>query len=410
MPTDSIRLTSLHRLHKGIGKIAALTCRSLTIKPAETSRRERIRRWLLADTPALASAERRYSALGALMGVAVCIWLLDGLPAHSYWLLAPMGASAIILFGMSSSPVAQPWPVLGGYLVACCAGLLASTYIGPTLLAAGVAVALTLWLMARLNCLHPPGGALALLFVLDKKSYLSSTAHSLALVAANVALLLLCAAIINNLIPGRRYPHRAVPDETPVAGAHDNTPLRRTDLSHDDLVSAMRSIGGFVDVREEELARLYALAIDHAFSRHVGLTCADVMSRDVVSVATNATIGDAWTLLREHRIKALPVVDAQGRLAGIVSLSDLVQPWHDVGPSEAAPAGVSGMPVSQWMTTQVQTATPETSMASLARAAAQNGHHHIPVVDGDGQLVGILTPSDMIAALYRRLALERHQF
>ena len=52
------------------------------------------------------------------------------------------------------------------------------------------------------------GGALALLFVLDKKSYMSSTSHSLALVAANVALLLLCAAIINNLIPGRRYPWR----------------------------------------------------------------------------------------------------------------------------------------------------------------------------------------------------------
>lgn len=368
---------------------------------------ERLSHWLRTDTPAVASSEKRYSALGALVGVAICIWLLDGLPAHSYWLLAPMGATAIILFGMSTSPVAQPWPVFGGYLVACCAGLFASGTISSPLLAAGIAVALTLWLMATLNCLHPPGGALALLFVLDKKSYMSSTSHSLALVAANVALLLLCAAIINNLIPGRRYPHRPAPPAPNSHGTRDQPPLKRTDLDHGDLDSAIRAMGSFVDVSEDDLGRLYELAIDHAFNRHVAMTCADVMSRDVISVMADAMVADAWLLLRRHRIKALPVVDRQQRLVGIISLADIYQRWEQPESLHHDTRGLQSTTVREVMNSQVMTTTPETPMATLVREAAQDHHHHIPVIYADQTLAGMVTPSDMIAALYRRLALTR---
>lgn len=355
--------------------------------------------------PAIGESEKRYSALGALVGVAICIWLLDGLPAHSYWLLAPMGATAIILFGMSTSPVAQPWSVFGGYLVACCAGLFAASTIGSPLLAAGVAVALTLWLMSTLHCLHPPGGALALLFVLDKKSYMTSTSHSLALVAANVALLLLCAAIINNLIPGRRYPHRAAPPARNPHGTHDPLPLRRTDLDHDDIDSAIRAMGNFVDVSEDELMRLYDLAINHAFNRHMGMTCADVMSRNVISVAADAAVADAWSLLRHHRIKALPVVDSQQQLVGIISLADIYQ-WRERPESpHDEPQRQTSTTVRELMSSSVMTATTSTPMATLVREAAQDRHHHIPVINADRTLAGMITPSDMIAALYRRLAL-----
>ncbi len=378
----------------------------MTIKPATPPLRTRLRHWLRADTPSLGRAERRYSALGALVGVAICIWLLDGLPAHSYWLLAPMGATAIILFGMSTSPVAQPRAVFGGYVVACAAGLFASSTISSPLLAAGIAVALTLWLMTTLNCLHPPGGALALLFVLDKKSYMTSTTHSLALVAANVALLLLCAAIINNLIPGRRYPHRPAAAEPNVHGTRDRPPLKRTDLDHEDLRSAIASMGSFVDVTEEDLARLYALAMDHAFNRHVGMRCADVMSRDVISVTTEASVAEAWQLLQRHRIKALPVVDGQQRLAGILSLADIFQHWEMNLTREIDAPALRQTRVGELMNPQVMTATPDTPMATLAREAARDGHHHIPVINADRTLAGMVTPVDMIAALYRQRALE----
>ena len=76
------------------------------------------RRYLLADTIALSPAERWRSALGALLAVAICGALMHAMPVASHWLIAPVGASAVILFALSHSPLAQPWSVMGGYLFA----------------------------------------------------------------------------------------------------------------------------------------------------------------------------------------------------------------------------------------------------------------------------------------------------
>lgn len=374
--------------------------------PSKRSSLRRLKAALLADTPAMSDAERRHATFAALLGITLCIWALDGLPAHSFWLLAPMGASAIILFGMPKSPVAQPWPVIGGYLFACISGFAGASLLASPSLAAGVAVGLCLWLMARLNCIHPPGGALALLIVLDQKTFMSSVPHTLALVASNVGLLLCTATVINNLVPGRQYPFRpkaAVPN---AHGTRDLSPLQRSDLNHDDLTDAIRAMDSFVDVREDELVRLYNLAIDHAFSRHVGLRCADVMSKDLITVTPADTLATAWQLLQRHRIKALPVVDGTDKLTGIVTLSDFFREAGRNAGAAAASVGWLHTTVDQVMTTQVFTATPTTPMADLVREVARTGRHHVPVVDDSGQLVGLLTQSDMIAALYRRLALE----
>lgn len=340
-----------------------------------------------------------------MLSIATSIALLSAFPQH-FWLLAPMGASAIILFGMSHSPVAQPWPLVGGFLMSAIAGLLSAALPGPSWVAAGVAVAASLWLMARLNCLHPPGGALALLIVLDQKTYASSMQQTLMLVAANVGLLLVSAIVINHLIPGRRYPYRSVPAASTDHGTRDETPLRRTDLRHEDLVSAIRELDTFVDIGEDDLVHLYNLAIDHAFSRHVALRCADVMSRDVVTIAADTSLADAWERLQTHRIKALPVVDDARQLVGIVTLSDFFR-WLGESPAtEAFGRHWRSMRVGALMTTEVFTVQPATPMAALVREVAQSGRHHVPVTDDFGQLVGILTQSDMIAALYRRLALD----
>ncbi len=58
------------------------------------------------------------------------------------------------------------------------------------------------------------------------------------------------------------------------------------------------------------------------------------------------------------------------------------------------------------MTTPAWSVQQDTPMAALVREVAGNGHHHVPVIDADGRLVGMLTQSDMIAALYRQLALQ----
>ena len=376
-------------------------------EPNNTKLWQRLRMMLLADTPAMSAAERRHAALGALLGITLSIWALTTFPTLSFWLLAPMGASAVILFGMPKSPVAQPWPVIGGYLVSCLAGFGSAALLSSPALAAGVAVALCLWLMARLNCIHPPGGALALLIVLDQKTFMSSGPHTMELVAANVGLLMCTATLINNLIPGRRYPYQPEPAPVSQHQTRDDEPLRRTDLTHEDLVSAIREMDTFVDIREDDLVKLYNLAIDHAFSRHVGLRCEDVMSRDMITTTAGATLGDAWALLQRHHIKALPVIDDERRLVGIVTLSDFFRQLREITTDDGhASASWQRIPVSVVMTTTVFKATARTAMADLVRDVAHSGRHHIPVVDDVGRLIGIITQSDMLAAMYRRLALE----
>ena len=65
--------------------------------------------------------------------------------------------------------------------------------------------------------------------------------------------------------------------------------------------------------------------MDHAFGRHVALTCADIMSRDVITAHFDTELAQAWRLLRQHKIKSLPVVDRFERVIGIVTVADFLR-------------------------------------------------------------------------------------
>ncbi len=73
-------------------------------------------------------------------------------------LLASMGASAVILFAMPHSPVARPWPLVGGHLISASVGILCARWIPQLWVAAAVAVGLSIFAMHLARCLHPPGG------------------------------------------------------------------------------------------------------------------------------------------------------------------------------------------------------------------------------------------------------------
>lgn len=377
----------------------------------------RIRSLLLADTPSLSLPERIRATLGALLAVAVCGGILHLVPLPAYWLVAPVGASVVILFTLSHSPLAQPWPVIGSYAVATLAGLLSLSWIKEPVLASAVAVALTVWLMARLNCIHPPGGALAMLLVHEQHAHMAPVGHTVALVALNALVLLLAAVVINNVVLGRQYPYRG---QAPVLSRHatdDVQPMQRAGLEHQDLAGAVRQLGIFVDVKSDELVQLYNVAVANAFNRHVGLTCADIMSRDVISVAFATELEEAWNLLRRHKIKALPVLDNTKRLVGILTIADFLRQMDDTTAAGMAvalqgflrrtpgPNSDKAEVVGQIMSDRVHTVSETTPVLTLIQTFADKGLHHVPVLDNSRRVVGIVTHSDVTAALYRRLAL-----
>lgn len=87
-------------------------------------------------------------------------------PQGSPAVIASMGAAAVIVFQFPESPAARPWPILGGHLLSSVIGVAVSQLIPDRMVAAGVAVGLSLWAMSVCRCMHPPGGGTALVAVL----------------------------------------------------------------------------------------------------------------------------------------------------------------------------------------------------------------------------------------------------
>jgi len=378
----------------------------------------RLRR-LLPDPFAIDARERARSVLGALIGIFVAgmVGRIAAGEAGAVWLVAPMGASAILVFCAPASPLAQPWPVLGGNVVSALVGVACAKLIGVPLLAASVAVGAAIAAMFALRCLHPPGGAVALgAAMLSPGVAESGFLYALSPVGVDT-LALLSTGIAYNRLCGRRYPHVPI-DHAPRHGTADPPPGERSGLSAADLDAALLQYNQVLDISRDDLEEILMRAQMQAFHRRFGETvCADIMSRDVVTVTYGTGLDEAWRLLRVHKVKALPVIDRHRHVVGIVTLHDFLRHGHVEAPHQLLarmqrmlrPArrlrgtDDDGMPdcVGQIMTATVATADASQPIATLVPLFSDSGLHTLPVVDATRKLVGIVTQSDLVAALYQ---------
>ena len=222
-------------------------------------------------TPLLAGANykgRIAACLGALVGIAATALAssLLGLPSQVLpVLVAPIGASAVLVFVVPSSPLAQPWPIFGGNLISTMVGMEIARLVSEPYLAAGIAVAAAILLMSLFRCLHPPGGACALLAVVGGPS-VQAAGHVFAFVpvGSTSALLVLCGWLFHR-VSGHSYPHRAVP----VVG-HSITIAADPRFRPEDIDAALDELGETFDVSREDLDLLFRLAERHASKRRAG--------------------------------------------------------------------------------------------------------------------------------------------
>ncbi|WP_281704618.1 HPP family protein [Aeromonas taiwanensis] len=347
--------------------------------------------------------ESCYGALGALVGLLgtalLCRW---GLGLEVHWLIAPMGASAVLLFAAPASPLAQPWSILVGNGVSALMGVLSASLVPDLTIASALAVMLAIAAMFLTRSLHPPGGAVALTAVIGGEGIRAlGVGYVLLPVLLNSSLLLAMGLVYNRLL-GRRYPHtgKVAPNRHQTA---DPQPSERLATQAMDIDFALEKHGELLDINRQDLQELLQEAQLHALRERVGtVRCQDVMSRDLVVTAPAASAMAAWHLLSRHQIKALPVADEEGRLLGIITLHDLMIDRAERQPRSQA--DLEGLTVADLMTREVQTARRYQPLYDLVEAFSDGGLHHMPVVEGD-QLVGIITQSDMVAALFT-LALQ----
>lgn len=359
-------------------------------------------------------SDRLRAAVGACIGV-----LITGLVAWSVaeryglqavFLIAPMGASAVILFCLPSSPLAQPWSLIGGNtLAALCGVFFYHQFQSYPALAAALAMLFATIGMFALRCLHPPSGAVALTAVLGSPAiHALGYGYVLWPVLGNSLLLVLAAVVYNNLT-GRTYP--VLP--SPSVPSAPNHMQYQFDFRDEDLTAAMRQLHEVVDISQHDLKVLLEKTELMAFQRKMGeITCKQVMSPVGATLVFGDTLEDAWTLLRQQPYPAIPVVNAAKRVIGLLSHDDFMrhaepENFAHVGTAfsrliRASHKTHSTKPevVGQIMSTPAVTIAQERHIIHLVPLITTHYLHVVPVVDDDARLVGILSQSDVIRALY----------
>ncbi len=364
--------------------------------------------------------ERMRACVGALFGIfltGLLTYLILPHEAAAIWLIAPMGASAVLLFAVPASPLAQPWSLIGGNLVAALVGVSCARLVAEPVLAAALAIALAIACMFVLRCIHPPSGAVALTAVLGGPT-IQHMGYGFVLtpVLLNSALLLATALFFNNAT-GRRYPHAQQGEHRSQSyqthQLHSVAPTERLGFSHEDLDVVLRRYNQVLDISRDDLEEIFLQTEMEAYHRRFGgATCADIMSRDVVAVEFATELSEAWEQMRLHRLQALPVIDRARRVIGILTKTDFLQQLDlqsYAGLRGKLQALLKRTPLmhskkaevaGQIMTRSVHTATVSTPIVKLVSLMADEGVHQIPVVDAAHKLVGMITQSDMVAALY----------
>lgn len=159
------------------------------------------------DQPIVSWVERLRSVAGAFLGlltVFVIAKYFGELSGINEWLMASLGASALIVFVLPGSPMAQPWAVIAGNTLSALVGISCFHLISESLIALPAAAALSILGMFMLRCLHPPAAAVALIVVLGGVGHYR---YAFFPVMIDSILLILAGAIYSNLT-GKLYPNK----------------------------------------------------------------------------------------------------------------------------------------------------------------------------------------------------------
>ncbi|MEH6719083.1 MAG: HPP family protein [Aurantimonas endophytica] len=380
----------------------------------------RLRRALQPFGPVIGPTRLRDAAFGAfgaglalLLGAAA-LHLLGASLAGGAYLIAPMGATAVILFALPNSPLAQPWSAIVGNTISALAAFAVHYVTRDPMLAVGAAVGLAIGGMYLARALHPPGGAVALTAALNP-AMIDALGFRFVLgpvFFGTVALVLL--AILWHRLNGRVYPFRQPDSDGPHATA-DKAAQQRLGLTAEELAGILANYRQSANLGVEDLARLIAAAEQTAAGHALAdATCGAIMSRDLVTVGPEARAAQVADLFRKHGFSSIPVVSEDDVLLGVIFQLDLIRRARRDALRSKSGFGAAMVAIrrdrnsdilraADVMTTGLPSVTPETPVASLLPLLSDGGEEAVPVMLGD-RIVGIVTRTDLLSALARNTA------
>lgn len=139
----------------------------------------------------------------------------------------------------------------------------------------------------------------------------------------------------------------------------------------------------------------------------------EIVTRDLVTIGADATVHDALELMGENRISALPVVDKDRHCVGILSAADLVDLTRDTDEDlrdldcvdlstkrfliDKLAHSLGNESVQTFMSESLVTVAMDARIGRAAQEMLRNHVHHLPVVDHDNKLLGIVSTMDLLA-------------
>tara|TARA_R110002020_G_scaffold475558_1_gene710933 strand:+ start:52591 stop:53790 length:1200 start_codon:yes stop_codon:yes gene_type:complete len=376
--------------------------------------------WLRPFGPVIGPPNRRDTAAGAagaglalLLCAVLILWAGFDL-SSGVLLIAPMGATTVILFALPNSPLAQPWSAIVGNTVSALVALGVHQITRDPALSIGASACLSLGAMFLTRSLHPPGGAVALTASLNP-AMLDTLGLDFVLIPVFLGTVVLVAsAMLWHQLNGRVYPFRQPQAVGPHATA-DKAAQQRLGLEPEELARILANYRQSANLGVEDLARLIGAAEEVAASHALGaMTCDAIMSRDLITVRPDTRAAQVADLFRKHGFTSIPVVEKGGVLRGVIFQLDLIRRARrdsmraktNFGAGMAAirrDRSVGIIRASEIMTTGLPTVVATTPVASLMPLLADGGAEAVPVMQGD-RIVGIATRTDLLSAFVRSTA------
>jgi CBS domain-containing membrane protein len=365
----------------------------------------------------VSAIEAMRAGLGALIGLGLAgLFLLSpnvdlelGL-----FLVAPFGASAVLLFAVPNSPLAQPWSAIVGNIVAALVGVAVCLLVEDPALRIALAVGLAITATILCRAIHPPAGAVAMTAAMSP----DAVAHlgfwfALAPIGIGTVALVVLAAIYARLT-GRHYPFRQF-DDPSNRGTEDRNPTERLGLSEAALTGILERYSQSFNLGLEDLARLIGAAELQAAAQSSGpLAAKDIMSRNLVTVGPDTPLGEIAAIFRTHRFTSLPVVGPDKTFLGVIFQMHLIDRARDdalrldrgyLSALKRLLDRDRDKPVKAHdiMSVAGPRVTTNTPIGALLPMMADGDIDAVPVVEY-AKVVGIVTRTDLIAALARSAA------
>jgi CBS domain-containing membrane protein len=182
----------------------------------------------------------------------------------------------------------------------------------------------------------------------------------------------------------------------------------------EDLRDALRKMKTYVDITEEDLKKIYEIAIRHAQARVASrVPVKELMTKNVVFVKKDADLHEAARILSENRISGMPVIDDNNRVIGVISEADLLMlagmkkehvfkdiVRHILGEPVSARKG--GNRVEEVMSFPPITSMADDDIAEVANVLDEKRIKRLPVVDAEGKLIGIVSRADIVKTISKK--------